>query len=222
MTDTGAATLIFMRFCGWSAGSHQRTLFIHHASVCNFSVWDQLFFFVALAHSLDTLNTSVCDSAHFPTRSCQPNVSPPDYRLSLVEKSSMPWCAIFLCSQCWSHSANFLHQERHCGAAGTDQVSTRAAALCPALWFLDSHSRPSAPSTSHGPATNPSLLTSNLCKLALVHMIMYCRVGSSPRRSCSASSKSPEGLLLCPKAAIGQSNRQVSQHDCAGSSSGCC
>ena len=99
---------------------------------------------------------------------------------------------------------------------------TRAAALCPALWFLDSHSRPSAPSTSHGPATNPSLLTSNLCKLALVHMIMYCRVGSSPRRSCSASSKSPEGLLLCPKAAIGQSNRQVSQHDCAGSSSGCC
>ena len=134
----------------------------------------------------------------------------------------MPWCAIFLCSQCWSHSANFLHQERHCGAAGTDQVSTRAAALCPALWFLDSHSRPSAPSTSLGPATNPSLLSSNLCKLALVHMIMYCRVGSSPRRSCSASSKSPEGLLLCPKAAIGQSNRQVSQHDCTGSSSGCC
>ena len=66
--------------------------------------------------------------------------------------------------------------------------------------------------------------TSNLCKLALLHMIMYCRVGSSPTRSRSASSKSPttKGLLLRPKGAIGRSNRQVSQHDCAGRSWKCC
>ena len=155
------------------------------------------------------LNTSVCELAHCPTRSCQPNVSPPDSRLCLVEKSSMPWCAIFLSSQCWSDSANFSHQECHFGTAGTDEVSTRAAALCPALWYLASHSRPSAPcmvlslsviniSRSRDESVFVDAVgTSNLCQLALPHMIMCCRVGSSPRRSCSASSTSPRQKDCC-------------------------
>ena len=61
-----------MRFCGWSAGSHQRTLFIHHASVCNFSVWDQLFF---LSHSrtVQTPLTPPCVIRHtFPRAHVSP------------------------------------------------------------------------------------------------------------------------------------------------------
>ena len=178
-------------------------------------------FFLSHSRTVPTPLTPPCVIRHtFP----RAHVSPTCRHLITVSVSLRSHqclgCAIFLCSQCWSHSANFLHQERHCGAAGTDQVSTRAAALCPALWFLDSHSRPSAPSTSHGPATNPSLLTSNLCKLALVHMIMYCRVGSSPRRSCSASSKSPEGLCSVRRLPLASRTAKFRKHDCAGSSSG--
>ena len=142
--------------------------------------------------------------------------------VSVSLRSQMPWCAIFLSSQCWSDWANFSRQECHFGTAGTDEVSTWAAALCPALWYLASHSRPSTPCMvlslsviSISRSRDESVFvdavgTSNLCQLALPHMIMCCRVGSSPRRSCSASSTSPttKGLLLRPKGASGQSHRQ--------------